>query len=41
MNATPHDLFPDSGAEVAATMPPMDTTRMMPMTRMSECRSNL
>ncbi|WP_371134099.1 magnesium-protoporphyrin IX monomethyl ester (oxidative) cyclase [Tabrizicola sp.] len=28
MNATPHDLFPDSGAEVAATMPPIDTTAM-------------
>lgn len=28
MNATPHDLFPDSGAEVAATMPPTDTTAM-------------
>ncbi len=28
MNATPHDLYPDSGAEVAASMPPMDTTAM-------------
>jgi magnesium-protoporphyrin IX monomethyl ester (oxidative) cyclase len=28
MNATPHDLYPDSGAEVAAAMPAMDTTSM-------------
>ncbi len=28
MNATPSDLFPDSGAEVAASMPPMDTQAM-------------
>ena len=28
MNATPHDLYPDSGAEVAAGMAPVDTTAM-------------
>ena len=29
MNATPMDLYPDSGAEIAAGMAPPDTTAMV------------